>query len=191
MPALRWCLPREGLPGHAVATLFGQVTMKMPRFRCARCGGTETGIGWPSHCRSTPGLDRIRAHLSALMTYPVAAELLEQLFHACCRQQNSRTAGENRNHSLRLHPSEHGSRCLAAVPRCTVKQARNAKPIRCHFACRMQRQIAFLEDKAYLQLSNNHQRNDQHDQQRHQSYQADTTPILIGLVRPVAGRIGI
>jgi len=65
---------------HAVATLFGQVTMKLPRFHCARCSGTETGIGWPSHCRSTPELDRLRAHLSALMTCPVAAELLEQLF---------------------------------------------------------------------------------------------------------------
>jgi transposase len=52
---------------HAVATLFGQVTMKLPRFRCARCGGIETGIGWPSHCRSTPELDRLRAHLSALI----------------------------------------------------------------------------------------------------------------------------
>jgi hypothetical protein len=30
---------------HAVATLFGQVTIKLPRFRCVRCGGTETGIG--------------------------------------------------------------------------------------------------------------------------------------------------
>ncbi len=65
---------------HAVATLFGQVTMKLPRFRCARCGGTETGIGWPSHCRSTPELDRLRAHLSALMTYRVAGDLLEQRF---------------------------------------------------------------------------------------------------------------
>jgi len=65
---------------HAVATQFGQVTMKLPRFRCARCGGTETGIGSPSHCRSTPELDRLRAHLSAVMTYPVAADLLEQLF---------------------------------------------------------------------------------------------------------------
>jgi hypothetical protein len=46
---------------HAVATLFGQVTIKLPRFRCARCGGTETGIGWPLQCRSTPELDRIRA----------------------------------------------------------------------------------------------------------------------------------
>jgi hypothetical protein len=65
---------------HAVATLFGQVMMKLPRFRRARCSGTETGIGWPSHCRSTPELDRLRAHLSALMTYRVAADLLEQMF---------------------------------------------------------------------------------------------------------------
>jgi hypothetical protein len=66
--------------GHAVATLFGQVTMKLPRFCCSRCGGIETGIGWPSHCRSTPELDRLRAYLSALMTYRVAADLLEQMF---------------------------------------------------------------------------------------------------------------
>jgi hypothetical protein len=65
---------------HSVATLFGRVTMKLPRFRCARCGGIETGIGWPSHCRSTPELDRLRAHLSALMPYRVAADLLEQMF---------------------------------------------------------------------------------------------------------------
>jgi hypothetical protein len=65
---------------HVVATLFGHVTMKLPRFRCARCGGNETGIGWPSHCRSTPDLDRLQAHLSALMTYRVAADLLEQMF---------------------------------------------------------------------------------------------------------------
>jgi hypothetical protein len=64
---------------HAVATLFGQVMMKLPRFRCAKCGGIETGISWPSHCRSTPELDRLRAHLSALMTYRVAADLLEQM----------------------------------------------------------------------------------------------------------------
>jgi hypothetical protein len=53
---------------HAVATLFGQVTLRLPRFRCAACGRIETGINWPSHCRSTPELDRLRAHLSALMT---------------------------------------------------------------------------------------------------------------------------
>ena len=28
---------------HAVATLFGQVTMTLPRFRCAKCGAIELG----------------------------------------------------------------------------------------------------------------------------------------------------
>jgi len=65
---------------HAVATLFGQVTMRLPRFRCAVCGGIEAGIGWPSHCRSTPELDRLQAHLCAAMTYRTAAEVLAQMF---------------------------------------------------------------------------------------------------------------
>src|ERR1700759_4700904 len=65
---------------HAVATLFGQVTVRLPRFRCAGCGGSEAGHGWPSHCRSTPELDQLQAHLSALMTYRVAAEVMAQMF---------------------------------------------------------------------------------------------------------------
>ena len=32
---------------HAVATLFGQVRLRLPRFRCAVCGRIETGINWP------------------------------------------------------------------------------------------------------------------------------------------------
>jgi len=65
---------------HAVATLFGQVTVRLARFRCAACGGIEAGVGWPSHCRSTPELDRLQAHLCALMTYRTAADVLEQMF---------------------------------------------------------------------------------------------------------------
>jgi hypothetical protein len=65
---------------HVVATLFGRVTLRLPRIRCAGCGRIETGINWPSHCRSTPELDRLRAHLSALMTYRVSADLLEHMF---------------------------------------------------------------------------------------------------------------
>jgi hypothetical protein len=65
---------------HAVATLFGQVTVRLPRFRCAGCGGHAAGHGWPSHCRSTPELDRLQAHLSALMPYRVAADVLQQTF---------------------------------------------------------------------------------------------------------------
>jgi hypothetical protein len=66
--------------GHAIATLFGQVTVRLPRFRCAACGAIEVGIDWPSHCRSTPGLDQLQAHLAALMTYRTAADVLEQMF---------------------------------------------------------------------------------------------------------------
>jgi len=65
---------------HAVSTLFGQVTLRLPRFRSAACSGIEARIGWPPHCRSTPELDRLQAHLSALMTYRTAADVLEQMF---------------------------------------------------------------------------------------------------------------
>jgi hypothetical protein len=65
---------------HAIATLFGRVTVRLPRFRCAACGGIEAGIGWPSHCQSTPELDQLQAHLGALMTYRTAAGVLQQMF---------------------------------------------------------------------------------------------------------------
>ena len=65
---------------HRVATLFGQATVRLPRFRCAGCGVSEAGHGWPSHGRSTPELDQIQAHLAALMTYRVAADVLAQMF---------------------------------------------------------------------------------------------------------------
>src|SRR6478609_6636925 len=65
---------------HAIATLFGQVAVRLPRFRCAGCGAAEAGVGWPSHVRSTPELDRLRAQLSALMTYRTAAEVMAQMF---------------------------------------------------------------------------------------------------------------
>jgi len=65
---------------HAVSTLFGQVTLRLPRFRCAACGGIEAGIDWPSRCRSTPELDRLQAHLCALMTYRTATDVLGQMF---------------------------------------------------------------------------------------------------------------
>ena len=65
---------------HAIATLFGQVTVRLPRFRCADCGTTEAGMALPPHVRSTPELDRLWAQFSALMTYGTAAEVLAQLF---------------------------------------------------------------------------------------------------------------
>jgi len=65
---------------HTVSTLFGPVTLRRPRFRCAAWGGIEDGVGWPAHCRSTPELDRLQAHLSALMAYRTAADVLAQMF---------------------------------------------------------------------------------------------------------------
>ena len=54
--------------------------MRLPRFLCAGCGhAAETGVSWPSHCRSTPELDQLQARLSALMTYRVAADVVAHL----------------------------------------------------------------------------------------------------------------
>src|SRR3954469_15158667 len=64
---------------HQIATLFGQVTLRLPRFRCAGCGGAEAGHDWPAHCRSTPELDQVRAEFSACLPYRVAAGVLEHL----------------------------------------------------------------------------------------------------------------
>jgi len=62
-----------------IATLFGQVTVRLPRFRCASCGTMEAAVDWPVRCRSTPELDQLQAHLSALMPYRTAAGLLKLL----------------------------------------------------------------------------------------------------------------
>jgi hypothetical protein len=64
---------------HQIATLFGEVTVRLPRFLCAACHRTEAGIGWPLYCRSTPELHQLQAHLSALMTYRVATGVLQNL----------------------------------------------------------------------------------------------------------------
>jgi len=65
---------------HEIATLFGQVAVRLPRFRCGGCGTIASGMEWPPHARSTPELDRLRAQLSALLTYRTAAALLGQMF---------------------------------------------------------------------------------------------------------------
>ena len=72
------CRVKDWRP-HQIATLFGTVTVRLPRFRCPGCGRGETGVSWPAHCRSTPELDQLQAQLSALMTYRVAAGVLAHL----------------------------------------------------------------------------------------------------------------
>ena len=54
-PACRTCNGRCHVKDwrlHRIATLFGEVRVRLPRFLCAGCGHTETGVSWPSHCRS-------------------------------------------------------------------------------------------------------------------------------------------
>ena len=72
------CHAKDWRP-HQIATVFGGVTVRLRRFLCSGCGRGETATSWPSHCRSTPELDQLRAHLSALMPYRVAAGVLEHL----------------------------------------------------------------------------------------------------------------
>jgi hypothetical protein len=66
----------KGWRPHQIATLFGEVRVKLPRLACAGCGCGDTGINWPSHCRSTPVLNELQARLSALMPYRVATDVM-------------------------------------------------------------------------------------------------------------------
>src|SRR4051812_38468248 len=81
-----------------VATLFGEVVVRLPRFRCPGCGRGETGTNWPAHCRSTPELDQLQAHLSALMTYRVAVGVLAHLLPVAAGTSH----GTLRRHTLEL-----------------------------------------------------------------------------------------
>jgi hypothetical protein len=74
----RTCHVKDWQP-HRSATVFGEVRLKLPRFLCAGCGCGETGVSWPSHCRSTPELNQLQARLSALMPFRVAADVLQHL----------------------------------------------------------------------------------------------------------------
>ena len=81
---------------HRIATLFGEVRVSFPRLVCADCGCGETGVSWPSHCRSTPELNQLQARLSALMPYRVAADVIQHLLPA-----DAGTSPETlRNHTL-------------------------------------------------------------------------------------------
>ncbi len=106
---------------HAVSTLFGPVTLRLPRFRCAACGGIETGIAWPSHCRSTPELDRLQARLSALMTYRTAADVLGQMFpvdagtHHETLRRHALKVGEALGHYVATRPETAASAIVVTL----------------------------------------------------------------------------
>ena len=100
-PCCRSCSGRCHLKdwrGHCIATLFGEVTVRLPRFLCPACNRTEMGVCWPSRCRSTPELDLLQAHLSALMSYRVAADVLQHLLPI----DAGRSPETLRHHTLRI-----------------------------------------------------------------------------------------
>jgi hypothetical protein len=107
-------LPRKDWQSRQVATLFGKVAVRLPRFRCPGCGRGEAGVSWPAHCRSTPELDRLQAHLSALLTYRVAAGVLAHLLPVAAG-----TAAGTSHETLRCRTLELGEqlrRAATAMP---------------------------------------------------------------------------
>src|ERR1700685_3420056 len=79
-PDCRSCSGRchvKGWRRHRIGALAGEVRVKLPRLVCAGCGCGETGVSWPSHCRSTPELAQLQARLSALMPYRGAADVMQ------------------------------------------------------------------------------------------------------------------
>src|ERR1700760_2919039 len=119
---------------HAVATLFGQVRVRLPRFRCAGCGGIEAGLEWPSHGRSTPELDQLQAHLSALMTYRMAAEVMVQMFPRPAKCAGNRS-GLRAFLSWRCRWPEHQSASGRIGKRCCGRCRRPARPAASRCAC--------------------------------------------------------
>jgi hypothetical protein len=106
---------------HRIATLFSQVTVRLPRLRCIACDRIESGVDWPSHCRSTPELDRLQAQLSALMTYRTAADVLERMFpidagkdHETLRRR-ALTLGEQLRHRPAIAPAKSSAAISVSV----------------------------------------------------------------------------
>src|SRR3954465_5553708 len=89
-----------------VATLFGEVMVRLPRFRCPGCGRGETGTNRAAPRRSAPGLDQRQAPLSALMTYRVAVSVLPTL---------APVGPEPSHETLRRHTLELGEQLRAAA----------------------------------------------------------------------------
>ena len=102
-----------------IATLFGKVTVRLPRFRCSGCGRGEAGTSWPAYCRSTPELDQLQAHLSALMTYRVAAGVLAHLLPV---------TAETSHETLRCRTLEFGEQLRRAATAAPEPAAMAAPP---------------------------------------------------------------
>jgi len=118
---------------HAVAMLFGQVAVRLPQFRCAACGGIEAGLDWPSHCRSTPELDRLRAHLCALLTYRTAADVLGQMFpvdagkHHETLRRHTLKVGESLGECATIRPVTAASAVVVSLDSTFIRSCENGE----------------------------------------------------------------
>jgi hypothetical protein len=118
-----------------IATLFGTVVVRLPRFRCPGCGRSEAGTSWPAHCRSTPELDQLQAHLSALMAYRVATGVLAHLLpvaagtsHETLRDRTLKL-GKQLRHAAAVSPEP----AMAAAPASAITLSLDSTFIRsCH-----------------------------------------------------------
>lgn len=90
-----------------VDTVFGRVAVRLPRLRCSGCRKIVTGVSWQPQCRSTPELDRLRAYLSASMSYRTAAAVLKAVLpaEAGCRPETLRNRTLKIGDKLRHAPS--------------------------------------------------------------------------------------
>src|SRR5271168_716913 len=95
-PAMEYAISRTG--DRIRSRLCSVVTVRLPRWLCTGCRRIETGMSWPSHCRSTPELDQLQAHLSALMSYRVAAGVLGHLLPV----EASTSPETFRHHTLKI-----------------------------------------------------------------------------------------
>ena len=118
-----------------VATLFGKITVRLPRFRCPGCGRVEAGINWPAHCRSTPELDQLQAHLSALMAYGVAVGVLAHLLPVAAGTSHETLRGRTlkRGEQLRHAAAVSPEPAMAAAPASAITLSLDSTFIRsCH-----------------------------------------------------------
>ncbi len=119
-----------------VATLFGTVAVRLPRFRCPRCGRDEAGTSWPAHCRSTPELDQLQAHLSALMTYRVAAGVRAHLLPVAAGTSHETLRGRTLKLGEQLRRAASGApepAMMVAAPVPTISLSLDSTFIRsCH-----------------------------------------------------------
>ncbi len=107
--------------------------MRLPRFRCAACGGIDAGIEWPSHCRSTPELDRLQAHLCALMTERTAADALKQTFpvdtgkhHGTLRRRTLKV-GEASRDRVAIQPETAASAIVVTLDSTSIRSCAEGK----------------------------------------------------------------